>query len=401
MSLATLKIRTSPNRHRGQRTFVGMTFRNRGMTLVELLVAMAIIATLAAIVYGTLSGAGETAREARTKQLITRLHTLLTDRYESYRDRRIDAPYDGTGQVLAGQRLHVLRTTMQMELPDRWSDITNALVKDLSPTDVADSDFNPDATSGPKSVAYRLTLSGENDVTDDSPVIDRTALNRLYLRQYAQLDTDDSDKIRQNQSAECLYLIIMNATGDGEARSMFKETDVADTDEDGALEFVDGWGNPIHFVRWPKGYTSVSSLTNNDSIDNHDPFDIFRVHTSDNLGTAQAEHQRSANRLVPLIYSAGPDEVYDIATTYFDENSGEYFRYESLPLSLGDGTLQSNGSFVSQTQLVLNPYQMLDAGNDIEVGDEMDADEFGIPNAGDGDPTGWTDNITNHNITAR
>ena len=97
MSLATLKIRTSPNRHRGQRTFVGMTFRNRGMTLVELLVAMAIIATLAAIVYGTLSGAGETAREARTKQLITRLHTLLTDRYESYRDRRIDAPYDGTG----------------------------------------------------------------------------------------------------------------------------------------------------------------------------------------------------------------------------------------------------------------------------------------------------------------
>ena len=55
MSLVTLKIRTSPIRHRGQRTCPGMTFLNRGMTLVELLVAMAIIATLAAIVYGTLS----------------------------------------------------------------------------------------------------------------------------------------------------------------------------------------------------------------------------------------------------------------------------------------------------------------------------------------------------------
>ena len=80
----------------------------------------------------------------------------------------------------------------------------------------------------------------------------------------------------------------MNATGDGEARSMFKETDVADTDGDGAMEFVDGWGNPIHFVRWPRGYSSYSSLMfssnlndqddrleENNKINDHDPFEYF------------------------------------------------------------------------------------------------------------------------------
>ena len=272
---------------------------------------------------------------------------------------------------------------MQMELPDRWSDILNDTVAKVSPEDVFSGDFDSN-----NDAPFELTLTNSNSV-----LIPRTALNSLYLRQYSQLNTDDVETILRNQSAECLYLIIMNATGDGEARSMFKETDVADTDGDGAMEFVDGWGNPIHFVRWPKGYTSVSSLTNNDSIDNHDPFDIFRVHIETNLDLDNVadEHLKSANRLVPLIYSAGPDEEYDIVTTNVDQD----FKYEALSLSLSDGNPGT------QTQLVLNPYQTIDSGGDIEVGDEMDADEFGVPNAGDGDPTGWTDNITNHNITAR
>ncbi len=42
-----------------------------------------------------------------------------------------------------------------------------------------------------------------------------------------------------------------------------------------------------------------------------------------------------------------------------------------------------------------------DITDDIELGEEFDTDEFGVPDAGDGDSTGWADNITNHNITAR
>ena len=49
------------------------------MTLVELLVAMAIISILAALLVGVAATAGATAREARTKSLVARLHTLLAD----------------------------------------------------------------------------------------------------------------------------------------------------------------------------------------------------------------------------------------------------------------------------------------------------------------------------------
>lgn len=394
MSLATLTTRTSSFRHGEQRARLGMT-------LVELLVAITIIATLAAIVYGTLSGAGETAREARTKQLITRLHTLLNDRYESYRDRRIDAAYDGTGQVLAAQRLHVLRTTMQMELPDRWSDILNDTVDNVTPENVYDGVFNPDASAP-------LELSR---VDGNIATIERTALNRLFIRRYGQLydsvnnESPSTEDLLRNQSAECLYLIIMNATGDGEARSMFKETDVADTDGDGAMEFIDGWGNPIHFVRWPRGYAEYSSLmfyprpdsnltfeTINNRINDHDPFDIFRIDTD---ATRSADGDvGDPIRLVPLIYSAGPDEEYGIATNFSVASGNDpNFQFGTVPLSVLGGT-----------QLVRDPYQPIDQLNseDFWAGTPVETNEFGQPTAEDlSKAEQHVDNIVNHNITAR
>ena len=53
---------------------------------------------------------------------------------------------------------------------------------------------------------------------------------------------NDQTDIVANQGAECLYMIIMNACGDGEARTLFPESSIGDTDGDGAPEFLDGWG---------------------------------------------------------------------------------------------------------------------------------------------------------------
>jgi hypothetical protein len=109
-------------------------------------------------------------------------------------------------------------------------------------------------------------------------------------------------------------MIITLACGDGEARSLFKEADIGDTDGDGAPEFLDGWGHPINFLRWAPGFDSQIQLNANNlqTIDStlptywktaaakdHDPFDVYRV---DPL----------AFRLVPLIYSGGRDETFGI-----------------------------------------------------------------------------------------
>jgi hypothetical protein len=108
-----------------------------------------------------------------------------------------------------------------------------------------------------------------------------------------------------------LYLIITLACGDGEARTLFHESDIGDTDEDGAPEFLDGWGRPIEFIRWAPGFDSeiqvnANSFTGpNDSNwataaqQDHDPYDSFRV-------------EPLAYRLIPLIYSAGRDEALGV-----------------------------------------------------------------------------------------
>src|SRR5262249_21690200 len=97
------------------------------------------------------------------------------------------------------------------------------------------------------------------------------------------------------------------ACGDGEARTLFLESSIGDTDGDGAPEFLDGWGHPISFLRWAPGFdsplqqnaislgTPTSAAWLQAATTGHDPFDLFRV-------------DPAAFRLVPLIYSGGRDE---------------------------------------------------------------------------------------------
>ncbi len=151
----------------------------------------------------------------------------------------------------------------------------------------------------------------------------RTALNLAYLRRYNQMATirsqlNDDTEFRRRlltfQGAECLYLIITLATGDGEARSMFRDSDIGDVDQDGAPEFLDAWGNPIRILRWAPGFPSETQLSlpldpdqagadvfASYASEDPDPFDPFR------LDRLPSDSRPRAFRLVPLIYSGGPD----------------------------------------------------------------------------------------------
>jgi type II secretory pathway pseudopilin PulG len=283
------------------------------------MITIMIISILAAAVLGVAAVAGQTAREAKTRNIVSRLHTLLMEQYGTFASRRIkfrrtsgaikgiedqiDKKFETTpgqpgyspinarlrNQARAEARLYALRELMLMEVPDRWSDVWLA---DLS-------------ASQPGQPFYY----GQ-----------RTELSDLYLRKLKRLEVSTNSKtnttntlaqIRQNESAECLFLVIMNACGDGEARTLFPESNIGDTDGDGAPEFIDGWGHPISFLRWAPGFDSDVQLsadklyamtTTEQEIAiarDHDPFDLFRVDSN-------------AFRLVPLIYSNGRDETSGI-----------------------------------------------------------------------------------------
>ncbi len=54
--------------------------------------------------------------------------------------------------------------------------------------------------------------------------------------------------------AEMLYLMLvegLGVTGNVFTAIDFRDTELKDTDDDGIPEFVDGWGKPLQFYRWP------------------------------------------------------------------------------------------------------------------------------------------------------
>jgi prepilin-type N-terminal cleavage/methylation domain-containing protein len=298
--------------------------RRRGFTLIELLVAITIIGILAGLILGVASVAGETARHRKTEQMIARLHTLLMEHYDTYKTRRVSVRQqiiDGInasthpdynipaekGRALAYARLYALRELILMEVPDRWSDILL--------TDVPD---DPAAGVQAGRVQYAL-LPFFQDASQASPISGRTGLAEVYLRRYAAIATrtnsltgqpNTGEEITDNQGAECLYLVITLATGEGEARSLFGESTIGDTDGDGAYEFLDGWDRPINFLRWAPGFDSQIQINANkflplpvnaawltEANSDHDPFDVYRV-------------DPPAFRLVPLIFSGGGDETF-------------------------------------------------------------------------------------------
>jgi len=277
-----------------------------GFTMVEMLVVITIIAIVASLVLAALNSARQTAKVAKTKSTIVKLNDLIMDQYESYRTRRVPISTSGMNPNSASAaRLNAIRDIMRMEMPDRWNDVINA----------------PLCTDG----------SG-------NPLLTRPALSQRYLNRYNK--THPPNPTTENASAECLYMTV--TTRNPEARELFSESEVGDTDQDGYPEFLDGWGRPIAFIRWPAGFISSlhadDELQTGDPVADHDPFDPLK-------------QDDDAFRLIPLIFSYGPDGKSDINRGA--SSSGGEFAYTATGDSITSVTLHTtdpdgDGHYIGQ-----------------------------------------------------
>lgn len=282
----------------------------RGFTLVELLVTVTIIGILASLVLGALGAARESARRVKTRSTITKLDMIVMEQYESYRTRRVPINTVGMEPMAAAQaRLLAIRDIMRMEMPERWSDVSSGPVAPIS----------------------------------------RPPLSRAYWRRYNQASLkcqamypsgsyrdQAQERLNRYSSAECLYMIVTMAGG-ADARDRFNDSEIGDADGDTLPEFHDAWGNPILFLRWAPGLTDSdlqarvffedpttpgdfiqdATAVQQAALEDHDPFDYRNLYSY-------------AYRLVPFIYSAGPDGIYDI-----NFEGGYWFASQGDPFVFG------------------------------------------------------------------
>jgi prepilin-type N-terminal cleavage/methylation domain-containing protein len=281
----------------------------QGFTLVELLVSMAIMGVMVGMVLYTLAGAREDANRSKTKATIEKINAVILQRFEEYRYRAVKFPIPRrftqrptlTSRPLlkprtaAGIRSILLKDMMRMEMPDRFTDLTYVPtnftfpLEDGSTADLDDfggrsspRDFNvlrnffnlasiPDVVTGP--VLANTTSLGGNTWTTDW------------------------------ESAECLYAIVAHSmVAGGSALENFHASEIGDTDGDGYFEFIDAWGKPIGWLRWPAAYPSDLNIS---YMSSPDAFDPYRT-------DSQWTNTQKPWTLIPLIISAGPDGEFGI-----------------------------------------------------------------------------------------
>jgi prepilin-type N-terminal cleavage/methylation domain-containing protein len=328
----------------------------RAFTLVELLVTIAIIAILAGIGLSALWASGEAAKASRSTRTVTLLHNALAAEWEGYLTRRVpirrwvyfdfatgtekpvNPDMNGVSQETEAQfalrRLEAKRQLMRMELPDRYKDLT----------------YSPTIRVTSRRTAYLRRV--------DLALAKYNAANSLTLTRDAYLSTAHAGK--DNQSAECLYLIV-TVTLPPENRSVFKASDMGDTDGDQMPEILDGWGNPIEWLRWAPGFNSDaqpldSSIGAVNPLEHHDPFDPLRLSSS--LPTAKNPPPLDSGEtapdawgfaLLPLIVSPGPDKEYGIYLLHDDsqyskdwnpysryKDTNGVYRWRGQPILTGD-----------------------------------------------------------------
>ena len=219
------------------------SLRRRAFSLVELLVVITIILVLMGLTGAAVSAARSSGAKQKTAATIAIIDAMLRQHLTSMESSRAGA--DGP----AADRAALLRRQTTADMPDSWAEVQHI---------------------------------------KSQPQQFNSARHRGYVTLF-----DAATPTSQFGDAECLFMIVMQGgLADCLACSALDKVKIGDKDQDGALEFWDEWGEPIHYVLWPGGFELPVGTKFFSTVP---PF------------SGAGSTGDSAGPMRPLIYSNGPD----------------------------------------------------------------------------------------------
>jgi len=276
--------------------------RGTAFTLTELLVVITILGILSSLMLAGLLGARERQRAVKSSTTIRKLSEVILPFYESYEVRRPSLPSSPSITTLPTAcykelRRIATRRLMTLELPDRGIDVIPG-IHALKPNvgDLAQDELEP---------LNKIAIANGVTLTEIPPAARRYA-SIIKSGSTAWVDAGKNPNEFSVESDELLHMIVTRGpVADSDVVAHFRPDEVGDIDGDGLLEFIDGWGRPISFLRWPVGFASpVQPIAG----------------TLLGIDTMVSE---KGHRLVPLIFSAGSDGKFDIGENVKARKNGE------------------------------------------------------------------------------
>jgi type II secretory pathway pseudopilin PulG len=302
--------------------------RHSALTLVELLVTIGLITVVSSMFLVAYRAAATEASNIRTQGTIRKISEVLMARMQEYENYPInfvkdasntyslaipeeakevipatDTEFESKGILVERLRVMILRDIMAQEMPDNRDDIKTT-------TTVMRRYWTGLAVPRPNIGPLPIFTSGT-----ESP---RAARLRTRL---TQARADWYDWI---SNSELLYLTIEDSTLNGSsAIELFGRTEIGDTDNDGFLEFLDAYRQPIQWVRWPTGFPETirfhpDLLDPSFNVDGFaanvmgDPIDSRRSDPGYRLREQQTKIFRPSAIAFPLVISPGPDKFFGL-----------------------------------------------------------------------------------------
>ncbi len=225
-----------------------------GFTLIELLVVMAIILLLSAAILVALTELQASTKKGRCQQQIKKIDQLIMQRWDELLHKPLPVQFNSLGPAptqlnINARKLQILiarRELMRLEMPDRITDITDNPVF-FPPLPPYPNDTRPD-------IQMQLPATTET-----------------FRRKKTYNESLGNIWDEENQGAECLYLILsVMQDRDSSALDFFFPGEIGDTDGDGMLEILDGFNQPIGFLRWAPGISARTGVDLQWGIANRD-----------------------------------------------------------------------------------------------------------------------------------